>query len=162
MDERYLYLYKKNNQTRAKLFVIFGVVLLIISLAPYIFKSFINVPDSFFIITIVSIMVTISLFFMAWLNYKNPMKYEAIVTQTELIIKYPNNDELSFRVKIQNIKSFENRYTDNFVGKKNLQSGLVLKNGYFYHICTKYGNDVNTMFSATKSINPNIKFNIDG
>jgi hypothetical protein len=158
MSTTYLYYYKNSNQKRSKLFVILGVVSILLSSILYIVGLFIDLNSSVFIVILGLVLISILMFILGWISYKKPAIYEAMVTPSKLIIKYPNIAELSFDLKIADIKSFEKREIENFIGKSETKFGVVLKNGYFYQICTKHGNSIDRIFEAIKSINPDVRF----
>ncbi len=73
-------------------------------------------------------------------------------------MKYPGSTMWSFDIKISDIKRFEHRNTLSHAGKGIGESGALLNDGSFHEISMNYGNNINDMYEAVKTINPNVTF----
>ncbi len=93
-----------------------------------------------------------------WWHLEKPGYFEAIVTHEQLKIHYPDSDNWSFQCRIDDIVRFEHRRKHDHAGKSPLRSGVVLEDGSFHHISMNYGNSLNDIYKAVKSVKPGVTF----
>lgn len=159
MTEYYSYI--KSRKQRSKLFIRMAVAALFYILILYLVESFTTIiitNDVHNIILGVLISSTIILLYIAWWHIKNPATYKATITSKEFSIAYPEVATWSFCVNIVDIIKIENRQTHSSGGKSIMDTGVLMRNGDFHKISINYGNDINQMFKALKTINPSITF----
>ncbi len=89
---------------------------------------------------------------------RNPDYFEVLLTDETLTVRYPGSDAWSFECRIDDIKRFEHRREHNHAGKSPLESGIVLNDGSFHHISMNYGNSLNDIYKAVKSLKPDVEF----
>lgn len=131
----------------------------IASIYGYEYWSGKNVPENFRSICIIAFSVSsIILFYVTWWLRTHSATYEAIITTEKFIINYPGSSQWSFDIKVKDIKRFEHRNTLSHAGSGIAKSGVLLNDGRFHEICMNYGNNINKMYKAIKSINSNVVF----
>ncbi|WP_339673511.1 hypothetical protein [Dasania marina] len=118
-----------------------------------------TVPEDFHTIAVIAFsLASLILFYIAWWHIKHPATYEAYITSKELSVSYPESLSWSFKVNVADIKRIEHRQTHASGGKSIVRTGALMKNRDFHQISMNYGNNVNEMFKALQSINPEITF----
>lgn len=161
MQEEYLYHYKKTRKQRSLLFIRMGALSLFYIVALFLVEAYtqIQIPDTTHNVMVASFSIAAAvLFYIGWWHIKNPATYEAYITAQVLSVDYPGSDSWSFRVRICDIAKIEHRQSHSSGGKSIVDTGVVMKNGDFHKISMNYGNNINTMFKALKSINPDMEF----
>jgi len=156
-----IYYYKRDRKQRSQIFINMAVASLAYIAGLYGYEYFLDksVAESFknIYITVFSVSSCI-LFYIAWWHRTHPATYEAVITTHRFIIDYPESAMWSFDIKISDIKRFENRNTLSHAGKGIVKTGVLLNDGNFFEISMNYGNNINKMYKAVKSINPSIEF----
>lgn len=161
MEPGVTYHYKKDRKQRSRIFINMGVACFVYIAGLYGYEYFFNktVPESMRSIFIITFSISsIILFYVAWWHRRHPATYEAIITRDRFFVNYPGSRRWSFDIKVSDIKRFEHRNTLSHAGKGIGETGVLLNDGSFHEICMNYGNNVNKMYSAIKSINPNVTF----
>ena len=156
-----IYHYKKNRKQRSWLFINMGLACLfyIIVILTYDKFSSRELPESLLPISIIGFSIASGiLFYIAWWHRTHPATYEATIDHDRFIISYPGSNQWSFDVKIADIKRFESRNTLSHAGEGIGQTGILLHDGTFHEISMNYGNSLNDIYKAIKSINPNVEF----
>ena len=153
--------FKKSRKQQSKIFINMGVACLVYIIGLYGYEHFLNktVSENFRNIYIAAFSISSAiLFYIAWWLRTHPASYEATITTDRFIVNYPGSTKWSFDVKVSDIKRFEHRNTLSHAGKGIGASGILLNDGTFHEICMNYGNNINKMYEAVKSINPNVTF----
>ena len=161
MEVDFIYHYKKNRNQRSKIFINTGIacLLYIAGLYGYEYIYSKSVPENIRSIYIITFSFSsIILFYVAWWHRNHPATYEAEITSHKFIVKYPGSLMWSFDVKVSDIKRFEHRNTLSHAGKGIGESGILLNDGSFHEISMNYGNNINDMYDAVKTINSNVTF----
>ena len=161
MPDEYLYHFRKTRKQRSSLFIRMGVVSLGYIAALYLFEHYtdFNIPEDVHYIMVTAFsLASIILFYVAWWHIKHAATYEAYITCKEFSVSYPSVVSWSFKVNIEDIDRIEHRQTYSSSGKSIVSTGVVMKNEDFHKISMNYGNSVNKMFKALKSLNPEITF----
>ena len=161
MESGAIYHYKKSRKQRSRIFINMGVACLAYIAGLYGYEHFFNatVSENTRSIYIAAFSVSSAiLFYVAWWLRTHPASYEAIITGDRFVVNYPESSTWSFDVKVSDIKRFEYRNTLSHAGKGNAVGGVLLHDGSFHEICMNYGNNINKMHAAIKSIKPEITF----
>ncbi len=161
MAESVIYHYKKNRKQRSRIFINMAVACLVYIAGLYGYEYFLNkaVPEDIRSIYILAFSVSsVILFYVAWWHRTHPATYEATITKERFTVKYPGVPLWSFDLKVSDIKRFEHRNTLSHAGEGIGGSGILLNDGHFHEISMNYGNHINNMYAAIKSINPDVTF----
>lgn len=125
----------------------------------YEFFAQASLPDDFRSASVTGLsVVSVILFYIAWWHRTHPAVYEAMITKERFVVSYPNVPQWSFDIRIGDIKRFESRNTLSHAGEGIMQHGILLKDGTFHHISMNYGNNINEMYRAVHSVNPEVTF----
>lgn len=117
---------------------------------------FLKICRSIYIITFS--FSSVILFYVGWWHRNHAATYEAAITSHKFTVKYPGSTMWSFDVKVSDIKRFEHRNTLSHTGNSIGESGILLNDGSFHEISMNYGNNINDMYDAVKTINSNVTF----
>ena len=138
-----------------------GIACLVYIAGLYGYEYFLDESVSESLRSIYIIVFSISsviMFYVAWWQRTHPATYEAVITTDRFVVSYPGSPMWSFDIKVSDIKRFEHRNTLSHAGKGIGESGVLLNDGNFHEICMNYGNNINEMYAAINSINPNVTF----
>lgn len=102
--------------------------------------------------------VSAILLYIAWWHKRHPAKYEAILTQSRLIIRYPGSDLWSFDVAVKDIKRFENRQTLSHAGRGIPDQGVLLNDGTFHVITLNYDLSISDLHKAVRRLRPDVTY----
>jgi hypothetical protein len=159
MEEQYLYHYKINRKQRSKIFIRMARACMVYILALHGYEAYTGdrVDEDTRTIFIYAFLFSAAvLSYIAWWHIRNPATYEATVTAQRFTVTYPGSDQWSFDVSISDIEKFEHRRSH--LRSTIIDSGMVMKDGTFYHIPMNYGNNLKKMHAAVKGVNPNVSF----
>lgn len=155
------YHFKKSRKQRSKTFRNMGVACWLYIVGLYVYEEYGSheVSETFRLIYVgIFAAASIVSFYIMWWHLKNPATYEAIITKDRFIVNYPSSEQWSFDVSISDIKRFEYRKSLSHAGEGITDHGILLKGGTFHHISMNYGNHINEMYDAVKSLNTDVTF----
>ena len=158
MTEKILYHYRVNRKQRAKIFINMSgmslfYIAVIFALEP-LFNITVETDIKFGLTAAFSVSTIVLLAIVIWL-YRNPATYEATITETSFTVFYPYQTTWSFKVHIEDISHFEYRSSHS---SNHSSAGIVLKDGQYLPISMNYGNSVNKMYAAVKTLKPELEF----
>ncbi|MBB3048944.1 hypothetical protein FHR99_003218 [Litorivivens lipolytica] len=156
-----LYHYRKSRAQWAFLFLNMAIACWVYIGAIFAAERFfaVDIPADtrFWAVLGFSIASVLLLAFVYWL-LTHPAVYEAIITEERFVVSYPDSEAWSFDVSIADIKRFEHRRKLSHAGDGITYSGILMKNGTFHNVSMNYGNNINKMFKAIKTIRPELEF----
>ena len=163
MNDKYLYHFKKTRKERSTVFFNLGGLCILYITALYFFETRIdkqlseqNLIILFGILGIASVIM----FIIAIWHLLNPATYEAYVTKDFASVYYPDNENMSFEVTVNEIEKVVKR--QNFFGNfQGLSSeGLRMKNGEFHMLTVTYGNYLTQFYKALNKARPDLNIKI--
>lgn len=161
MHEEAIYHFNKTRKQRSRTYISMGTFSLVYIAAMLTFEHLegVSIPEPMRTICLWSFSVSsVLLFSIAYWHRRNPASFEAKVTNERLIVSYPNSEQWSFDVALNDIKRFENRETLSHAGTGIGKQGVLLKNGTFHHISMNYDLNLNTLHKEVQKIRPDIPF----
>lgn len=156
-----IYEFVKTRQQRSHLFINMAIACLvyIAGLVLYVRFGSVEIPKSFRLIAYFAFSVaSLVLFYIAYWHRKHPAIYRALVTKERLIVEYPQSEQWSFNIAIDDIERFESRQSLSHAGSDVMQTGVLLVDGNFYSIPVNYGLNLGTLYKAIKTIRPEVEF----
>ncbi|MDM7859047.1 hypothetical protein QTP81_00330 [Alteromonas sp. ASW11-36] len=156
-----IYEFVKTRQQRSRLFVNMAIMCLLYNLGLSLYVKFgsVEIPESFRLIAYwVFSVASLVFFYIAYWHRKHPATYRALVTKERLIVEYPQSEQWSFNIAIEDIERFESRQSLSHAGSGVMQTGVLLSDGRFYSIPVNYGLNLGKLHKAIKTIRPELEF----
>lgn len=156
-----IYEFVKTRQQRSRLFINMAIMCLvyIAGLALYENLGSVEITRSFRLIAYWAFSVaSLVLFYIAYWHRKHPATYRAVVTKERLIVEYPQSEQWSFNIAIDEIERFESRQSLSHAGSGVMHTGVLLTDGSFYSIPLNYGLELGKLHKAIKTIRPEVDF----
>jgi len=161
MTDQVLYFFSKTRKQRSKLYIRMGLFCWVYVIGLLLYEEFGDkpVPDDLHLAMVIAFPVASAiLFLVAWWHIRNPATYRAMITPERFTIEYPNSESWSFDVNVADIKRFEYRQTLSHAGKGIMNHGILMKDGSVHNSSRNYGNHINEMYEAVKSVSPEVTF----
>lgn len=161
MQEEAVYHFRKTRKQRANTFISMGIVFLVYIAGMFSYEHWkgVSIPESTRTVCLWAFSVSsVVLFFIAYWHRRNPALFEVKVTNERLIVNYPDSEQWSFDVALNDIKRFEHRATLSHAGRGIGNHGVLLKDGRFHHISMNYDLNLKTLHKEIQKIRPEIPF----
>ncbi len=161
MHEETVYHFRKTRKQSSYKYIYMGTFSLVYIAAMFSFEHLkgVSIPEPLRTICLWAFSASsVLLFLIAHWHRRNPASFEAKVTSERLIVSYPDSEQWSFEVALNDIKRFEHRETLSHAGPGIGDHGVLLKNGKFHHISMNYDLNLNTLHKEIQKIRPDVPF----
>ena len=161
MESKPVYHFRKTRKQQSRLYFRMAVMCWVYIIGLFAYEAYYDttVQEDFRMATLWGLSIASAvLALIGFWHRRNPDYFEVLITPQTLTVRYPGSESWSFECRIEDIKRFEHRRAHSHAGKSPLESGVLLNDGCFHHISMNYGNSLNDIYKAVKSVKADIEF----